>query len=340
MHIKIYGAGSIGNHLAHAASSLDWMVDVYDVDEKALNRMKNDIFPNRYGRWNDNIRLFNNSDMQKINYDYIVIGTPPDIHVKLLFEAIEENPKAILVEKPLCSPNNNEIEILTKIENSNIPIFVGYDHVVSKASNKITELLLNKEIGNILTIDVEFRENWKGIFKAHPWLSGPSDSYLGFWERGGGASGEHSHALNLWQYFAKISNIGKVEEIQGMLDYVNDNQTKYDRICLINLKTDKGILGRVVQDVITEPSKKLVSIQGTAGNITWFLNYEGTNDRVEIHKKEDHKKILNFEKTRPDDFIEELKHIKYSIDNKVDSPLNLKFGLETMKILNKLHKDG
>ena len=85
MHIKIYGAGSIGNHLAHAASSLDWMVDVYDVDEKALNRMKNDIFPNRYGRWNDNIRLFNNSDMQKINYDYIVIGTPPDIHVKLLY---------------------------------------------------------------------------------------------------------------------------------------------------------------------------------------------------------------------------------------------------------------
>ena len=238
MHIKIYGAGSIGNHLAHAASSLNWMVDVYDVDKEALGRMKNDIFPNRYGQWNDNIRLFTSAELQKIYYDYIFIGTPPDVHMKLLLEAINENPKAILVEKPLCVPSNIEIETLSKIENTNIPIFVGYDHVVSKASETITKLLLNNEIGNILTIDVEFRENWKGIFRAHPWLSGPSDTYLGFWERGGGASGEHSHALNLWQYFARISKIGKIEKIQGMLDYVNDSQTKYDRLCLINLKTD------------------------------------------------------------------------------------------------------
>ena len=86
MHIKIYGAGSIGNHLAHAASSLNWMVDVYDVDKEALGRMKNDIFPNRYGQWNDNIRLFTSAELQKIYYDYIFIGTPPDVHMKLLLE--------------------------------------------------------------------------------------------------------------------------------------------------------------------------------------------------------------------------------------------------------------
>ena len=53
-----------------------------------------------------------------------------------------------------------------------MPIFIGYDHVVSKACKKMTELLLNNEIGEIFTIDVEFRENWNGIFKAHPWLDG------------------------------------------------------------------------------------------------------------------------------------------------------------------------
>ena len=158
MHIKIYGAGSIGNHLAHAATCLNWMVDVYDIDKKALDRMKNNIFPDRYGLWNDNIRLFANADLQKINYDYIFIGTPPDVHMKLLLESINEKPKAILVEKPLCVPSNIEIETLSKIENSKIPIFVGYDHVVSKASEKITKLLLYNEIGKILTIDVEFRK--------------------------------------------------------------------------------------------------------------------------------------------------------------------------------------
>ena len=41
--------------------------------------------------------------------------------------------------------------------------------------------------GKPLFIDVEFREHWEGIFKAHEWLDGPQDSYLGFSQRGGGA---------------------------------------------------------------------------------------------------------------------------------------------------------
>ena len=111
-------------------------------------------------------------------------------------------------------------------------------------------------------------------------------------------------------------------------------------MCLVNLKTDKGVIGRVVQDVITEPSKKFVSIQGSNGNITWYLNYSGTNDRVEINKLNGDKEVLNFEKKRPDDFIQELKHIKFCTDNKLSSPLNIRYGLETMKILNQLHENN
>ena len=65
MKVKIYGAGSIGNHLSFAATKLGWNVDVYDIDVDALYRMKHEIFPSRYGKWNDNINLFNNLDLQK-----------------------------------------------------------------------------------------------------------------------------------------------------------------------------------------------------------------------------------------------------------------------------------
>ena len=41
------------------------------------------------------------------------------------------------------------------------------------------------------------------VFAAHPWLSGPWETYLGYTERGG-ALAEHSHALNLWQYLAEF----------------------------------------------------------------------------------------------------------------------------------------
>ncbi len=41
---------------------------------------------------------------------------------------------------------------------------------------------------------------------AHPWLAGPQDSYLGFWRRGGGASGEHSHAIyKVYEFMSKGS---------------------------------------------------------------------------------------------------------------------------------------
>ncbi|MDP7399361.1 MAG: 3-hydroxyacyl-CoA dehydrogenase NAD-binding domain-containing protein [Lentisphaeria bacterium] len=62
-NVKIYGAGSIGNHLAHAARSLGWAVTVCDVSEEALNRMRSDIYPTRYGQWDEAIRLYRNQDV-------------------------------------------------------------------------------------------------------------------------------------------------------------------------------------------------------------------------------------------------------------------------------------
>ena len=75
MKIKIYGAGSIGNHLANASRVLGWEVDVYDVDPKALYRMKSEIYPNRYGHWDNSIGLFENKNLQNKKYDIILIGT-------------------------------------------------------------------------------------------------------------------------------------------------------------------------------------------------------------------------------------------------------------------------
>ena len=58
MKVKIIGAGSIGNHLANAARSLNWSVDIIDLNEEALIRTKNEIYPSRYGSWDNSIGLF------------------------------------------------------------------------------------------------------------------------------------------------------------------------------------------------------------------------------------------------------------------------------------------
>ncbi len=340
MKVKIYGAGSIGNHLSHASRLLNWEVDVYDLDNKALDRMKNVIYPTRYGKWDESINLFNVNQSINKKYDYIFIGTPPDTHKEILLSVFNhEKPKAILVEKPLCSPDIKEIKAIEELLSSEIPIFVGYDHVVSNSIKKVSELIKSNVLGEILSLDVEFREHWKGIFLAHPWLEGPQDSYLGFWRRGGGASGEHSHALNLWQYLSSVCGSKKIVEVQAMLDYSNEKIVDYDRSCLLNLKTDTGLVGRVIQDVVTSPSKKNALIQGSKGKIEWLCHYKNNDDRIIVYDESSNFKTFDFKKNRPDDFVVELNHIHNVVKNGNKSPIELKYGLETMKILEKLHQN-
>lgn len=337
--VKIYGAGSIGNHLAHASRSMDWEVHLCDVDSAALERTKTQIYPTRYGKWDKSIQLFNATEAPRGGYDLIIIGTPPEYHLDLAIDVISEKPKAILIEKPLCTPDLYRTqELYDKVKNSGISVFVGYDHVVGQAVHKVEVLTSAKIVDPIETIDVEFREHWGGIFAAHPWLSGCQDTYLGFWRRGGGASGEHSHAVNLWQHLAHIAGAGRVVEVSALLDYVNEKGAEYDKICAMHLKTESGLVGRVVQDVITAPAKKWGRLQGKEGYIEWHMGIKPGCDVVYHSKKDGAVSEETIKKTRPDDFILELKHLKDHIEeNPMTSPIRLERGLDTMLVVAAAH---
>ena len=342
MKVKIIGAGSIGNHMAHASRSLDWQVDMCDIDPLALERAKYQIYPTRYGEWDQSIQLFNMDDAPTSCYDLIIIGTPPDTHVKLALEMIEEKPKGILVEKPFCTPELVALEtILAKASKVSTQLFVGYDHVLGAAAVEFCNVLKSGVLGDLETLDVEFREHWGGIFAAHPWLDGPFDSYLGYSRRGGGASGEHSHAINLWQHFALAMGAGKVVDVQASMSFVDDGVVEYDKLCLLNLKTESGLLGRVVQDVVTKPSRKWARAQGSSGYVEWHCNFKNGADKI-VYSGEDNEAVEKvFEKTRPDDFIAELKHIQSAIGGQLaQSDITVARGLETMLVIAAAHKSA
>jgi predicted dehydrogenase len=336
--VKVIGAGSIGNHLANASRRMGWSVDICDVDQKALDRTKSQIYPMRYGKWDESIGLYLSKDMPVGGYDLIFIGTPPDSHLPLALLALKEKPKALLIEKPLCGPDlKGAQELFDLAKELGVHVFVGYDHVVGQAAGLAAKLALTGGIGEVCTLDVEFREYWGGIFNAHPWLAGPWETYLGFWERGGGASGEHSHAINLWQYFAHTVGAGRVVEVQASLNMIQDERVNYDGLCLMNLRTENGLLGRCVQDVVTEPPRKWARIQGSKGFVEWQcakepgVDYVNATlpDRVVVEKK--------ITKTRPDDFIQELKHIEEVLNNSSFSVISIERGLETMLVIAAAH---
>lgn len=338
--IKIYGAGSIGNHLANASRRLGWGVTVCDVSQAALDRMRTSIYPTRYGAWDASIALHRNDAAPRGGFDYVFIGTPPEHHLPLAMAALDESPDAIIVEKPVCPPSlEHAAELSEQARGGSTRLYVGYDHVVGRAAEKAAELMTSGIVGPLTTLDVEFREHWGGIFAAHPWLDGPADSYLGFWERGGGASGEHSHAINLWQHFAHAVGGGRVIDVDARLRYVRDGAARYDDLCLLSLRTEGGVAGRVAQDVVTRPHRKRARLQGHEGAVEWVCNYDAAGDAVVVLQPGKPDELIPLPKTRPDDFIRELEHIEGDLARAPGgSPIRLERGLDTMLVVAAAHR--
>jgi predicted dehydrogenase len=320
---------------------MGWSVDMYDIDEAALLRTKNEIFPSRYGHWDEGIRLFRSDDVTLGSHDLVIIGTPPDSHIELARAAVKEGARAVLIEKPACTPDlEGAQDLYDEAEAAGCKVFVGYDHAVATSTGRLSELLERGTVGVTKTLDVEFRENWGGIFDAHPWLDGPSDTYLGYWRRGGGACGEHSHAINLWQHLACQAGRGRILEVTANINYVKDGLTDYDNICLLHFKTETGMIGRVVQDVITKPTRKWARVQGECGHIEWYCGQKPGVDTVICAPDKGDITITDIRKTRPDDFLSELQHIDAVLKGEksiAKSPLSLSRGLDSMLVIAAAH---
>ncbi|MBD3308498.1 gfo/Idh/MocA family oxidoreductase [candidate division KSB3 bacterium] len=343
MNVKIYGAGSIGNHLAHGCRNKGWEVLICDTDPKALERTQQDIYPARYGQWDAQIRLCTPEDLPHQEFDLVIIGTPPDSHLALAkSELTTRPPKVLLLEKPVCTPSLEDAQhVLDLAQHAGTVACVGYNHTLTANTQAAEAVLAQQQIGTPITISAKFREHWGGIFRAHPWLAGPQDTYLGFWERGGGASGEHSHAINIWQHFARACKLGRIVEVSAMLEMVKDETgASYDRVCLIHVKTEQGFVGDIAQDVVTEPAQKQVRIQGDQGYLEWFCNIESGYDAVISWDGNQEPETQMIAKTRPDDFKGELDHLEQILTGRANpstSPIALERGLDTMLVIAAAH---
>ena len=337
MHtIKIVGAGSIGNHLANAARSRGWGVILTDADPAALERARASIYPGRYGAWDEAIVLKETKDSWSDPADVVFIGTPPDSHMALAEKVLSgPGPKAIVIEKPLCGPDlAGCADLWRRARDEGVFVAVGYNHTLGRNTLEAEKALKSGALGTVQTISARTREHWGGIFKAHPWLSGPADSYLGYWKRGGGAAGEHSHGINIWQHFAHVVGAGKVAEVSATLDIVKDGATEYDRLCFVTLKTEEGLVGDVIQDVVTEPAEKSARIQGSDGFVEWRVNLEPNVDAVTTGGPGRAPETTRIAKTRADDFKAEIAHLEEVLSGKAEnSPIALERGLDTMMVI-------
>ena len=338
--ILIFGAGSIGNHMAFACRKLGYDVCVTDKDQMALNRMKKKIYPKRYGKWDNNIRTFKLNKILSYNliYDLVIIGTPPSTHLDIYNYCKKKiSFNKILIEKPLFHIKEKKLDSFKRDLNKKL-IFCGYNHSISPSFEYFENNIL-KHIKFINKIEVKWCEAWDGILRAHFWMKDESKSYLGNYKQGGGALQEHSHGLHLLFLVLKKNKIN-LSNIKLKKNIFFSKNKKYDLISSISGYNKKKYFSYKT-DLITFPAEKMIAIYGKNSKIIWVCNYKQNADLVRIYKNN----IINYEKffkkTRSSEFENEIKQIMKIKNIKERNELNLNpnYAFETIKIIKKIFKN-
>ena len=337
--VLIFGSGSIGNHMAFACRKIGMDVFITDISSKALNRMKNKIYPMRYKKWDKKIKIINYKEVFNFDtvYDLIIIGSPPETHLKLYFDCKNKLKfKKILIEKPISNFAN---KLLKKFTNSmkNKMIFCGYNHSISLSFNYFKNHVL-KYFKVYKTLEINWKEGWDGILGAHFWLKNEFDTYLGNIKRGGGALQEHSHGLHLMLVILKILKVDyKKLNFKSNVLFKKKRNIKYDMYSNISA-VSKNSLINYESDLKTFPAQKNITITNDNYKAQWKCNYQSGKDCVNLFHKNKLKFTKIFKKTRSSEFENELKEI-LSVKNMRQhgkSLLNPLYAVDTIHLARKV----
>lgn len=339
-NIFIFGAGSIGNHFSHACSRLNYNIFVTDLSKETLFRMKSKVYPKRYGKWNNNIKLIDYLKfpeiLEKNQFDLIIIGTPPHTHLKIFKKLNKYKIKNILVEKPVCSFKENPSLFLRY--NRKSKIYCGYNHSVSKSFEQFLKLV-NKNKKEIDLVQVKWNESWRGILNAHFWMKNEFDSYLGDYKLGGGAIQEHSHGLHLIGLLSNLINKkDNLKNFKSSTIYKKKKLKKYDYINSLYFQKNKTSYYLETNLIDDPPTKKIICFLGKK-RLIYHINFKNNYDAI-IHDDFNKEKVRLFKKDRTSEFVNELNHI-FSIKNEKDynkSNINIKTAINCLYNIKKILK--
>ena len=311
----IYGAGSIGNHFAHALTKMGCKVYVEDISIEALERMRSQLYPQRYGRWDESIECSlvgcSKLDDEECSLDLVVVGTPPQTHLEILKAEIDLcRSKAIIIEKPVCVPQQlSEMHRYALLARERgILVCAGYNHTQARSFRFFIEAA--RELSTIKSVNVKWLESVEGILNAHPWLDGIKDSYLGYTQNGGGALFEHSHGLHMGvvalRELCGSSGILSIEKKEIRFDKHNEMDVKSS---VTGTYENGGCETYVLfeTDFETYPAIKQLSVSTIDGQSV-LISFGTDSDTVSLDLRH-RKQSIVFSKDRPSDFMCEIENI-------------------------------
>lgn len=200
--------------------------------------------------------------LKKHKPDAVIVSNPTSLHLDVAIPAAEAG-SAILLEKPIAA-SMERVDVLQKVvQKSGSKVLVAFQFRFHPGMVKTRELIVNGEIGRVVSASVHFGEYLPAW---HPW----EDYRTGYAARadmGGGVVATQCHSLDYLPWL-----VGKkVESVWGFADKISDLEVAADDTAKIGLRFEGGALGSLHLDYNQQPPEHEFRIIGTNGTIKWNL---------------------------------------------------------------------
>ena len=287
--VIIIGYGSMGKKYEKILNK-KFKIDIYD--KKKINQ-KNLI---------NNLKLIN-----KDNYYFAVISTPPKYHQKFCNLCIDGN-LDFIVEKPLFLKRDGWNKIIKKIEKKKLICNVAYPRRLGLSYNYLKDLIDKGKIGKLKIIKSNFSQDFRNLRKDYKKI------YYSKKNQGGGIIYDAlTHHLNLMSFYG-----GKIKEIKKYEDRLEYKDIKVSDSGIMIIKFYKKIMGIIYGNQFQKPNIDEIEFIGTKGN----LIFDRIKNTISIVGKKE-TKIKKFNETYEDMFKKQITFFLYCINKRLKTSTSI-----------------
>lgn len=194
-----------------------------------------------------------------MDIDAVYIATPPGLHYEQAMMCLKAG-KPVYLEKPFAR-NYTEAKALTEsFEKAGVPLYIGHYRRALPRFLKIREMLNNKCIGEVQSIDFYLNRIFSQKEAETSWLYNPVLS-------GGGKYYDIApHTVDIINFL-----FGDIIEVQGYAENLGTG-CPLENIVTMSFKTVKGIEGKAKFNCVADTKSDRMIVTGTNGSMEFSVH--------------------------------------------------------------------
>ena len=194
--------------------------------------------------------------------DFAIITNETSFHVKTAIKLAKAGIH-LFIEKPLSDSINGSRNLVNETKKRKLITMIACNFRFHPCLRKIKEIISKKEIGKILSIQVEngsFLPDW------HPYEK-YQQSYAANRELGGGVVLTCIHEIDYLYWF-----FGDVKEVFSITGKFSDLDISVEDLSAILLRFKNNVIAEIHLDYFQQPSYRGCKVIGTKGTLLWDIH--------------------------------------------------------------------